>query len=145
MKEHAPFIVWDEEARDQLVRKLMAMPIDPLRPVMVTVDQYEESTTDDQRGYYQSVVLPTLCAHTGYRKHEMHEILRTMHGPKAAYEVGGRRVVTSTFTTSNRGPKRVTAAFLDIVIAWARDDLGVVIPPPVPKEERQVRQTRAAA
>jgi hypothetical protein len=134
--QNKTLVMWDEEARDQVLRFLSKLPLNPLKPTVIEVRPYEEAPSDDQRGYYQTVVLNHLCDHTGYRKHEMHEFLRQEFGPKAHIEVGRIKRDVSTFTTSNKGSMKLMAVFLDIVIAFARDELGVIIPPPTTQEER---------
>lgn len=123
-------VIWDEEVRHQVLQWLASYSLDPLRPAVVTLEPYQEEATDEQRGYYQTVVLKVLCDHTGYRKHEMHEFLKQEFGSKAHMEIGRRKREVSTFTTSRKGKKDHMRVFLDMVIQWANGELGLYIPPP---------------
>ena len=128
-------VMWDEEARDQILRYLASLSLDPLKPPVLELRPYEDAPSDDQRGYYHTAVLPALCDWSGYRKHEMDKFLHEEFGPKVHMEVGGRKRDVSVFTMSGRGSKRVVTVFLDMVIQWANDQ-GVFIPPPSNRRER---------
>lgn len=124
-------ILWDDQARDKILRWLASLSLDPLAPLALEIREFEEPPTDDQRGYYHSVILKHISEHTGYRRHEVDKFLHEKFGPRARLEVAGEVRDVVTFSMSNKtGSKVKTSAFIDLVLEWARDELDCYIPPP---------------
>lgn len=107
----------------------------------VIVRHFSASVSDQQRGYYRSVMLPAICHATGYTADEMHEWLKFKFGTQARIEVDGEAFEVSTFTTSNQGEVDAMSIFIDEVIQWARMTLDIYIPPPDIRKPRKRSST----
>jgi len=84
-----------------------------------------------QNAYYWGIVLAALSEHTGHLPEELHEILKAKFLPKSlavcdlngkeegAYVIGGSTVSLSV---------EEFASYVNRIVIWAEDDLGVLIP-----------------
>lgn len=148
MSKAQKIVLWDAEVRDTVQRIIAALKLDGRRPWELVIRPFYESPSDRQRGYYRSTILPMLCQHVedcGYGRYtpeQMHEWLKREFGEKVRVEVMNTTHDVVDFTTSGKGEMATMSAFIDRVLMWAANDLGLYIPPPrVGDGNRTARET----
>lgn len=98
---------------------------------VVTIERQHATRSLAQNAYYWGVVLGALCEHTGYTPEEMHNFLKQRFLPKritladANGELVEECVVGISTTRLN---KLQFGEYLEQVVRWAGEELGVVVP-----------------
>lgn len=85
-----------------------------------------------QNSYYWGVVIEIISEHTGYPKHEVHEILKNKFLSKIVWldkKAGKKEMVLVSRSTSDLTTKQFEN-FLSEVRTWASAELGCYIPEP---------------
>lgn len=136
-------ILWGDPELDRTHRVIDGLEKDPNRPWQVTIKRFYESPSERQRGYYRDVMLPAICKHVAecgfgtYSDGELHEWLKKKFGQAARVEIDGEAYEVIDFTTSDKGDIAAMSAYMDKILNWAAGDLGLYIPPPKKKWERE--------
>jgi len=92
--------------------------------VEVICRKWRKRRTNRQNSYYWSCVIPLLCEYTGYSDEELHEALKIKFLSKR--ERDDLPTVRSTATLSTKE----FANYIEKIVLWAGQELGVMIPPP---------------
>lgn len=104
-----------------------------------------QTPSDDQRGYYWGVVIPTIQEHFHKEKgqfikdQDLHEAIKHILARDEALYMDRVNQVTgevykTQITVSNNGSKKETAKYIDAVIVWAATEYGIYIPECAKKE-----------
>lgn len=143
MSKAQKIVLWDAEVRDTVQRIIAALKLDGRRPWEIVIRPFYESPSDRQRGYYRSTILPMLCRHVEdcgqghFTTEQMHDWLKRKFGESARMEIHGESYEVVDFTTSDKGEMAAMSAFIDRILMWAAQDLGLYIPPPVDGKARR--------
>lgn len=85
--------------------------------------------------WYWSQVVGLVAEHTGYTPDEIHDIYKAKFLPKKLAMADQNGVIVGEFVVGGSSAKLNTVEFYEYceaIRAWAREDLGVVIPDPDP-------------
>jgi hypothetical protein len=96
--------------------------------VEVTVRKRRSRRSEQQNGYYWSVVIPLMAEHCGYTRDEMHEAIKAKFLGQEDQSRGLLRIGSTARLNTLE-----FADLVDRVILWAAHELGVIIPAPDPK------------
>ena len=90
--------------------------------VFVTVEERKKNRSLDQNSYYWGVVIELISEETGMTPEEVHEAMKWKFLKKSVNDI---ETVESTtkLTTAEMGK------FIDNIILWAGEFLGVYVPP----------------
>lgn len=114
----------------------------------VTVERAHATRSKAQNDYLHAVVVEAISEHTGYNAKDAKELIKAMHLPQdmAASGENGRLMnglVIGGHTS--RLNKLQFIEFLERVVQWAAEELGVVIQDPDPMWREHAEQERASA
>ena len=88
----------------------------------------ENPRTNKSNAYYWSAVIGTIAAETGHTPQEIHEYAKWTFLAPILVEVGNDKRYISRSTTSLS--TREFAEYIEMVKAWAANELSLVIPEP---------------
>lgn len=108
---------------DVIQRRIAALP--PTRAWAIEVKEWRERKTDAQQGYLWGVVYRTIADYCGCTTKDVHRDL----GRLFLFD-GEQHGIARVRSTANFSVKEM-GEYIDLVIAWAATELGVVIPEPI--------------
>ena len=89
----------------------------------VTIKRYRAKRSDAQNKYYWGVVVQMIADETGNNKDMTHDGLRSMF---LIDKTGKMPVIRSTTSMTTKE----FMEYIDTVVLWAAEFLGVIVPPP---------------
>ncbi len=96
------------------------------KTVTVTFERPYEKRTDAQNRYYWGVVLTIIGNHTGNATEDLHEVIKAKFLPRKFITLGGREIEIDK-STKKLSVQEFTQ-YLDLVRAWAGQELGIEFP-----------------
>jgi hypothetical protein len=106
--------------------------LDSSKKWRVTIEPYKSKRTLEQNNFLHAVPLKILCDHTGYDVDDMKHWLCGKAFGWEEYEMMGEKRKKPRLTTSQLNTEQF-AWFIEWVIQWAAQELGLQIP--LPNEE----------
>ena len=115
------FILHNRGIRENALWYIRELPAD--KPWEVTIKRYVKPRSDDQHGYYRTLV-GLVSEHTGYERDELHDMFRTKAGLWKT--VNGVEVLRSNKELS----VIEMGELIELVIRTAAQDMDLSLPPP---------------
>ena len=98
--------------------------------VEVLIRKHKTKRSNEQNGYYWSVVVSILGDHFGYDSEEMHEELKVMFNPIQSKIDPERRIGGSTTKLSTVEFFSDESSYVNRICRWAATEYAVYIPAP---------------